>query len=345
MTIPKTMTAVLTTGHGGFDKLEVRDDVPVPKPGPGEVLIRVAAAAVNNTDINTRTGWYARDDNEAGDWSGAGLNFPLIQGGDCCGRVVGFGEGVDESRMGERVIVRNILKTPVNYEPGEFWVWGSECNGAFAQYATAPAAEADTVNCEWSDAELAATPIAYSTAEAMLDRVGLGAETALITGASGGVGSAAIQLCKRRGATVIAVAAEAKHEAILGMGAHKVFDRDADLVAELGENAVDVVVDLVAGEKWPALPIVLKRFGRYVIAGAIAGPIVEFDTRNLYLKDQAYYGVTYREDAVQENLVKYIENGEISPPIVARTYPLRDIVKAQEDFLAKKFVSKLVLIP
>ncbi len=339
------MQAVLLTGHGGLDKLELRHNVPVPRPRSDEVLIRVEAAAVNNTDINTRTAWYARSDSDHGSWGGSSLNFPLIQGGDCCGHVAGVGENINPSRIGERVIVRNILKSPVNYEPGEFWVFGSECNGAFAQYTTAPSAETDTVNCDWSDAELASVPIAYSTAECMLDRAKVGAERVLITGASGSVGSAAIQLCKRRGATTAAVAAQAKHQVLLDMGANKVIDRDCNLVGELGENAVDVVVDLVAGKTWSALPLVLKRFGRYVVAGAIAGPIVDFDVRNLYLKDQAFYGTTYREDAISEKLVEYIENGEISPPIVSRTYPLRDIVEAQEDFVAKTHVGKLVLIP
>ena len=345
MSIPDTMSAVLTTGHGGFDKLEFRDDVPVPRPGPGEILIRVAAAAINNTDINTRTGWYARCEGEDASWSGAPLHFPLIQGGDCCGQVVGVGRDVDPARIGERVIVRNILKTRAGCEPGEFQVFGSECNGAFAQYATAPAAESDRVRCDWSDAELAAVPIAGSTAEAMLDRVNAGAEHVLVTGASGGVGTAAVQLGKRRGAVITAVAAEEKHQALRDLGADRVIGRDRDLVAEVGENSMDVVVDLVAGPAWPALPVVLKRYGRYVVAGAIAGPVVEFDVRNLYLKDQTYYGVTDREDNVSENLVGYIEKGEIKPPVVARTYPLRDIVAAQEDFLAKRFVGKLVLIP
>jgi NADPH:quinone reductase-like Zn-dependent oxidoreductase len=329
MAIPETMTAVLLTGYGEFDKLYLRHDVPVPQPGPGDVLIRVAAAAINNTDINTRIGWYARTQGETESWSGTALNFPLIQGADCCGHVVGVGDNVDAGRIGERVIVRGIMKTPVNHAPGEFWVFGSECDGSFAQYTIAASAEVDAVNCDWSDAELSTIPVAYSTAEAMLERVSLGAERVLVTGASGGVGTAALQLAKRRGATVIAVAAMSKADQLLAMGADQVIDRDADLVA---------------GPTWPALPVVLRRYGRYVVAGAVAGPIVPFDVRNLYLKDQTFFGVTYREDLVSENLVKYIEANDFRP-VVARTYPLEEIVQAQKDFLAKKFVGKLVLVP
>jgi len=107
---------------------------------------------------------------------------------------------------------------------------------------------------------------------------------------------------------------------------------------------VDVVVDLVAGSAWPSLLDVLKRGGRYVTAGAIAGPMVELDVRTLYLKDLTLIGCTFQDDIVFENLVGYIERGEIRP-VVARTSPLKDISEAQETFLAKQFTGKPVLIP
>ena len=358
--VPDTMTAVYLTGHGGTEMLEYREDVPVPKPGAGEVLIRVAAAGINNTDINTRIGWYSKqvrdatdtggaggfdriDDSDAS-WSGRPLEFPRIQGADCCGRIVAVGEGVDAARIGERVLVRNMLRSYVGYRPFECWTFGSECDGAFAQYAKAPARETHRVDCDWSDAELASIPCAFSTAEGMLHRAGVGAERVLVTGASGGVGSAAVQLARRRGAEVIAVASAAKAGDVLALGAERVIDRDADAVAELGVESIDVVVDLVAGDGWPPLLELLSRGGRYVTAGAIAGPLVELDVRTLYLKDLTLYGCTFQDDIVFENLVAYIERGEIRP-VVARTYPLRDIAAAQEDFLAKRFTGKLVLIP
>ena len=320
--LPNTMHAVLLTGHGGLDKLEYRADVPVPKPGAGEVLIRVAAAGVNNTDINTRIGWYSKavtDDTDAGgargfdsvddadaSWSGTPMTFPRIQGADVCGHIAAVGGGVDPARVGERVIVRNMLRTYVNYRPYECWTIGSECDGGFAQYALAPARETHAVRCDWDNVDLAAIPCAYSTAENMLHRTGLGAETVLITGASGGVGSAAVQLAKRRGAKVIALCSPSKAEAVRALGADRILDRDADLVAELGEGSVDLVVDLVAGPQWPSLLEVLRRGGRYATAGAIAGPICEIDVRTLYLKDLTLFGCTFQDDIVFENLVKYI---------------------------------------
>jgi NADPH:quinone reductase-like Zn-dependent oxidoreductase len=123
-----------------------------------------------------------------------------------------------------------------------------------------------------------------------------------------------------------------------------VLDRNADLVAELGEGSIDVVVDLVAGPQWPSLLDVLRRGGRYATAGAIAGPICEIDVRTLYLKDLTLFGCTFQEDIVFENLVKYIEAGEIRP-VVAKTYPLSEIATAQEEFLTKTHTGQLVLIP
>ncbi len=358
--IPERMTAVYLTDHGGIETLQYRDDVPVPRPGPGEVLIKVAAAGVNNTDINTRIGWYSKkvsaatntggakgfeevDDADA-TWSGVPMKFPRIQGADCCGIIVAVGDEVDSARMGERVIVRNMLRSYVEYRPFECWTLGSECDGAFAQYTRAPSRETYQVECDWSDAELASIPCAYSTAENMLHRANVGAEHVLVTGASGGVGSAAVQLAKHRGAHVTAIASAAKMDDLRALGADEIIDRNANLVAAIGRDSIDVVVDLVAGDGWPTLLDVLKRGGRYVTAGAIAGPLVELDVRSLYLKDLTLIGCTFQDDVVFENLVGHIERGEIRP-LVAKTFPLAEIAAAQQVFLDKKFTGKLVLIP
>lgn len=358
--IPTQMAAVLLEGHGGIEKLHYREDVAIPVAGPGEVLIRVAAAGINNTDINTRIGWYSKkvgaatdsggaggfdeiDDDDAS-WSGIPMAFPRIQGADCCGVIAAVGADVDDARIGERAIVRNMLRSYVDYRPFECWTLGSECDGAFAQFTKAPAKETFSVDCDWSDAELASIPCAYSTAENMLHRAAVGAERVLVTGASGGVGSAAVQLASRRGAEVIAVCSESKAAEVQTLGARQVIDRKADPVAALGASSVDVVVDLVAGPAWPGFLDLLKRGGRYVTAGAIGGPLVELDVRSLYLKDLTLIGCTFQQDVVFENLIGYIERGEIRP-VVAKTYALREIAQAQQAFLAKQFTGKLVLIP
>ena len=358
--IPDNMAGVVLVGHGGFDKLEYREDIPVPKPAPGEVLIRVAAAGVNNTDINTRIGWYSKGvstGTESGatrgfesaqdadaSWSGSPMAFPRIQGADCCGRIVAVGDEVSAERLGERVLVRNMLRTHVDYRPYECWTFGSECDGGFAQYATAPSLESYKIESDWSDVELASIPCAYSTAENMLHRANVGAgEHVVITGASGGVGSAAIQLAKRRGAVVTAIAGRDKADQLLALGADQVVPRGENIVAKLGKESVDVALDVAAGPFFGELLHLLKKGGRYAVAGAIAGPIVELDIRNLYLKDLSFFGCTFQDDVVFQNLVSYIERGELKP-IVARTYPLQEIIQAQQDFLSKRQVGKLVLI-
>lgn len=363
-TVPENMAAVLLTGHGGPEMLEYRTDVATPSAGPGEVLIKVRAAGVNNTDINTRIGWYSKtvsgstdeaaaplgddvDSDEDGGWGGGGLDFPRVQGADCCGIIVATGDGVPTDRIGQRVIVRSMQpidapRTGSATASFACTVFGSEMDGGFAEYAVTRSSQAHAVDCDWTDVELASLPCAYSTAEGLLHRANVGAETVLITGASGGVGSAAVQLAKRRGATVIAVSGAGKAEAVAALGADRVIDRDADLVAELGASTVDVVVDLVAGASFGGMVGILKTGGRYAVAGAIAGPLVELDVRDLYLKDLTFFGCTFQEPIVFENLVRYVEAGEIRPTVAA-TYPLADIGAAQEKFLAKDFVGKLVL--
>ena len=345
--IPKFMTAVLLTDHGGIEKLEYRSDVEIPIPKEDEVLINVKAAGINNTDINTRIGWYSKSSAEKcndGSWSGNSLNFPIIQGADICGNIVAVGSSINKERIGERVIVRTMQEVPLNQFNYSSWTVGSECNGGFAQYVSIRSSEAFTVNSNWTDVELGSIPCAYSTAENLLYRSELKDEIVFITGGSGGVGSAAIQLAKLRGANVIAQCLKNKNEDVLRIGADQVIDRNSNIVKELGKNSVDVVIDLVAGDQWGQLLEILKPGGRYATAGAIAGPIVELDVRTLYLKNLTLFGCTKQPTEVFTNLISYIEKNKIYA-LVEKTYLLKDIKLAQKDFLNKKFTGKLVLIP
>ena len=343
--IPKTMHAVLLTGHGGLDKLEYKTDVKVPIPKDDEVLIKISAAGINNTDINTRTGWYSKHkSNEGGSWSGSPLKFPRIQGIDVCGTIVSAGSKTKSSRLGKRVIVRPMQTDPKNPTKPNMIALGSELDGAFAQYVAVKSSETFTINCKWKDVELASIPCSYSTAEGLLHKVKLGAEKIFINGASGGVGSATIQLAKIRKAHITAQCSSSKINEVKKIGANKVVSRESNLVKELGKNKYDVVIDLVAGKNWSQLLEILKPGGRYATAGAIAGPIVSLDVRTLYLKDLTFYGSTYQPIEVFKNLIRYIEKGQIKP-LVAKTYPLKEIKKAQKDFLLKKHIGKLVLLP
>jgi NADPH:quinone reductase-like Zn-dependent oxidoreductase len=357
--VKATMKAVVTKGNGGYEQLEYRD-VPIPELSEGEVLLHVLAAGVNNTEINTRLGWYSSavttgteslTDTEKekakakadGGWNEA-TPFPFIQGTDCCGRVVAVAPGRDESLLGNRVLVRPCIRPSGFGSIENIWM-ASDFDGAFAQFVKIDADEVFSVNCDWSDAELGSIPCAYGTAENMLHRAKASkGEHVLVAGASGGVGSAVVQLAKRRGAMVTAIAGIEKMAQVQAIGADRVIARDHDIVAELGENAVDVVVDNVAGPAFGGMLKVLKRGGRYASSGAIAGPLVTLDMRDFYLKDITLIGCTAWDEPVFPNLISYIEKGEIQP-LVAKTFPLEQIVEAQREFTRKEHVGKFVLIP
>lgn len=354
-----TMKAVVTTGNGGYEKLEYRD-VPIPTLAPGEVLLHVLAAGVNNTEINTRLGWYSsavKKGTEAlteiereeaktkadGGWNEA-TPFPFIQGTDCCGRIVAVAPGGDESTIGLRVLVRSCIRSAGWNSLENIWM-ASDFDGAFSQFVKIAADEVFPVDCDWSDAELGTIPCAYGTAENMVYRANVArGEHVLVAGASGGVGSAAVQLAKRRGAVVTAIAGREKLALVRLIGADNVIARGDDIVAGLGEKSVDVVVDNVAGETFGEMLKVLKRGGRYVSSGAIGGPLVTLDMRDFYLKDLTMIGCTAWDEPVFPNLVSYIEKGEIRP-LLAKTFPLDQIVEAQRAFTEKRHVGKFVLIP
>lgn len=355
----RMMMAVVTTGNGGYDKLEYRS-VPVPAPAAGEVLVRVRAAGVNNTEINTRLGWYSSTVTQSTDEtsdiqsekaeqkSDGGWNektpFPLIQGTDCCGEVVEAGGEAGKSLLGKRVLVRACMRPEGYHTMANVWM-ASDFDGAFAQFVKVPATEVFAVDCDWSDAELATIPCAYGTAENMLHRARAAAgDVVLVAGASGGVGSASVQLAKRRGAKVIALTIPSKAAVLTGLGADIVLDRGADLEAALGREAADVVVDNVAGAGFPQMLKVLKRGGRLVSSGAIAGPIVDLDMRDMYLKDITLIGCTVWDEPVFPNLIQYIERGEIRP-LLAKTFALEDIAQAQQEFMEKTHFGNFVLIP
>jgi len=344
-TISKTMTAVLLKANGDYDQLEYVKDYKTPEAKENEVLIEVRAAGVNNTDINTRIAWYSKNDNNSDDasWAGESLKFPRIQGADVCGYIVEVGKNIERSRIGQRVLIEPSLQKVNGKQLENPWYFGSECNGGFAQYTIVSSEHAHEIKSEYTDTELASFPCSYSTAENLLTRANVNKEDiVLVSGASGGVGSAIIQLACARGAKVIAITSPSKFEDIKSLGAYSVLSREDDLLSVLGKNSVSVVIDLVAGKKWNEFLEVLKPFGRYAVSGAIAGPIVELDIRTLYLKDLSFFGCTILEAEVFPNLIKRIENKEIKP-LLAKTFSLKNIVDAQKEFLTKKHIGKIVL--
>lgn len=363
MTIPKTMQAMVLTGHGGLDKLEWHEDWPVPQPGPDQVLIRVTACGLNNTDVNTRSGWYSKEVTEAttggaydtvggdGTWGGSGTKFPRIQGADAVGRVVALGEGADPALMDQRVMVdcwQRDWSDPTNRDKARYF--GSELDGGFAQYAVVDHRNVAAIDGPLSDAELATFSCSYTTAEGMLSRAEVGPQDrVLVTGASGGVGGALIQLAKRRGATVIALSIPAKQRQVAALGPDHILDRAPEdlgeaLTSATGHNKVTVVADIVGGPYFGTLIEHLERGGRYTCSGAIAGPIVDLDLRTFYLNDLTFTGSTVIGPEIFPRLVRYIEAGEIRP-VLAATYPLKELHAAQEAFIAKAHTGNIVVEP
>ncbi len=351
---PATMHAVVLTGHGGLDKLEYRDDVPVPRPGPDEVLLEVSACGMNNTDVWVRQGAYGleEDPDAVSTWrrGRSTLEFPRIQGTDSVGRIVAVGDGVDEGRIGERVMVDFSIYNRYDDSLADIDYIGHGRDGGYAEYQVVPADHAHVVDSPITDAELATFCCAYLTGEHMLDRVELRhGERILVTGASGGVGSGIIQLARARGAVPYAVTSVGKADAVRDIGAEAAVLRgEGDLVEAVAEATggedIDVVADLVAGDMFNDLLRILRPEGRYTTSGAIGGPVVQLDLRTMYLKHLALHGSSQGTRGAFHRLVGYIQSGAIRP-LLHGTYPLSEFHRAQTDFMEKGFIGKLVVVP
>jgi len=352
--IPDTMRAMLLTGHGDMDKLVYTTDQPVPQISDTEVLIQVHACGLNNTDVNTRTGWYSKgveknttgnaletaDEADAG-WGGTSISFPLIQGADVCGTVIAVGSNADKNLIGKRVLIDTWLRdwSMPNKKDGVGY-YGSECNGGFAEYTKIDHRNVHPVTSDLSHAELATFATSWMTAEGMLNRANVGPEdTVLITGASGGVGSALIALANRRGAKTIALTSAKKKDAIRTLNPSQILIRNQDTLDGI---KVSVVADVVAGDMFPDLIKALERGGRYVTSGAIAGPITSLDIRTLYLHDLTLLGSTIVPAGTFDDLVGYIERKEVEP-LLAKIYPLEKLHEAQAAFIAKEHTGNIVI--
>eukprot|EP00670_Eutreptiella_braarudii_P028872 CAMPEP_0174375524 /NCGR_PEP_ID=MMETSP0811_2-20130205/114940_1 /TAXON_ID=73025 ORGANISM="Eutreptiella gymnastica-like, Strain CCMP1594" /NCGR_SAMPLE_ID=MMETSP0811_2 /ASSEMBLY_ACC=CAM_ASM_000667 /LENGTH=393 /DNA_ID=CAMNT_0015525871 /DNA_START=15 /DNA_END=1193 /DNA_ORIENTATION=- len=363
--LPKTMRAVVLTGHGGLDKLEYREDWPTPQPGVGEVVVKVGACGLNNTDINTRTAWYSKSvtegitdaggmdgfdtaDAQTGNWGNSSLSFPRIQGADVVGTIAVVGRGVNSSLLGQRVMIDPwVLATGDYMDPSRSGYFGSEYDGGFAEYTKIRVENAIPISSSQTDAELATYPCAYTTAENLVARTGLQpGETVVITGASGGVGSAAIQLCRLRGARVIGIASTSKADSLLKLGAESIIDRnEIDIEGAIRERvggSIDVALDVVGGAMFMPLINALRQGGRYSISGCISGPLVQFDLRQLIYKDLQFTGATIAPPGTMKKIVRLIDQ-DLLKPLLAETFPLCKLAEAQEAFMAKKHVGNIVV--
>ncbi len=248
-----------------------------------------------------------------------------------------------------------MLVDPANYDgPGPdarpIDVLGSERDGGFAEYVVVPSARAHPVDgSPLSDAELAALPIAYGTALGMLQRGSVSdGHTVLVTGASGGVGLAVVQLAHARGTRVVAVSSGDKQDAVRRAGADVVLDRHrGEMLADAAEAApggYDAAIDVVAGDALGHGLELLRPGGRWVVAGALDGWKVTLDVRRLYLANRALVGSTMHTPRIFDELVRIARAGSVRP-VIAATFGLEQLREAQEYLALRRHVGKLVVIP
>ncbi|NYV74753.1 zinc-binding dehydrogenase [Streptomyces sp. UH6] len=349
MGVSETMRAVRLTAHGGPEVL-VPAEVAVPTPRAGELLIRVSAVALNNTDLWTRDGAYGRpgDPRALSGWRGP-IDFPRIQGADVAGRVVAVGSEADAGLLGRRVVVDPAIYDTDGPDAYPVGLMGSERDGGYAEYVTARVERAhDVTDSPLTDAQLAALPTAYGTALGMIERGRLRqGETVLVSGASGGVGLALVQIARARGARVLAVSRGSKMSLVRDAGAHEVIDRGRDLdeqVRVVAPDGVDVALDVVAGDLLSEGLPWLREGGRWVVAGALGGYDVAFDVRRLYLHNAQVIGSAMHTPHHFDLLMEMAREAAVQP-VIATTYPLEEAALAQEELARRGHVGKIVLLP
>ncbi|HEV8076783.1 MAG TPA: zinc-binding dehydrogenase [Marinobacter sp.] len=363
--ISKSMNAMVLTGHGGIDKLEYQN-VPTPEPAPGQVLVLVTATAKNNTDRKAREGLYPTKKGEMTSFQMGGkptLIFPRIQGADIAGRVVAVGEGVSESRLGERGLLDfNIYadaRRDINLTPDYY---GHGADGGYADYVALPSDPFYHIpNPELSDAELASMGMcSYQTAYHMVTSANIQAgERVLVTGASGGVGTALIQLCRIVGAIPFALSKNDKADALLKLGAEAVLDRSdmhsfVDRVkAVTGNKPFDAVMDLVGGEMTDTFIDSMifdmnarSTYPRLSIAGASGGNISEILWTRIYLYQVQIFGVSHGTREEADQLMAWIRGGQLKP-VLHGAFKLSDLHHAEAYFMNRgsNYLGKIVLVP
>ncbi|MCK0746635.1 zinc-binding dehydrogenase [Chromohalobacter nigrandesensis] len=366
-TLPDTMAAMLLTEHGDIDKLVYRQDISVPRPARDEVLVQVTATAKNNTDRKAREGLYPTKDKEDTTSFQIGgsptLTFPRIQGADVAGHVVAVGEDVSAERIGQRGLLDfNIYadaRPDINLTPDYY---GHGADGGFAEYIAVPSSQFHTVdNPELADAELAAMGMcSYQTALHMLNAAHVKAgEHVLVTGASGGVGTALIRLCRIMGATPYALSQPDKAEALLALGAEAVLDRSdmqdfTEKVRALTQDRpIDAVMDLVGGEMTDRFIDTMifdmtrrTTYPRLSIAGASGGNISEIMWTRIYLYQVQIFGVSHGTRDEAEQLVAWIREGKLKPVLHA-AFKLSELHDAERYFVNRNsnYLGKIVIVP
>ncbi|MDE3004844.1 MAG: zinc-binding dehydrogenase [Gemmatimonadota bacterium] len=341
------MRAAVFEDFGGPGVVDVKK-MPVPEPGPGEVRIKVEAAAMNHLDLWVRRGLPIE------------TPMPHIGGSDMAGVVDAVGPGADDVPIGTRVVVDPSLRYDwydaqdrgESFDELPFRIIGEHTQGGFAEYAVVPANNLLEIPKNFAATEAAAAGLVFVTAwRALMTRGRLRpGETVLITGASGGVGTAAVQIARRAGAKVFAVTGGvANVTRTKALGADIVYDRfEVDFSREVWRDTykrgVDVVFDTVGEDIWSPCLRALSRGGRLVTSGATSGSRGVTEIRLVFWKQLEILGSTMGTPAEFRNVMRLVFDG-VFAPVIQAVMPLAAARRAHEILEEGKIFGKLVLVP
>ena len=342
------MRAAIFHENGGPEVVRI-EEAERPAPREGEALIEVRAAALNHLDLWVRRGLPIE------------TTMPHIGGSDVAGVVSVLGPGTERTgiAVGQRVVANPSLSCGrcdwcrAGEQPlcEEYRILGEHTQGGFAEYVVVPARNLYVIPDDYPFEKAAAAPLVFLTAwralktRARLER----GESVLVTGASGGVATAAIRIAKHTGARVYAVTSSAHVERVLELGADVVFDRESvdygrELWRETGRRGVDVVIDSVGEATWTSNVRSLAKGGRLVVYGATTGPSVETDLRLVFWKQLEILGSTMSNDTEFREVMDLVFAGDLDP-VVETVLPLEQASEAHARLEAGEVFGKLVLVP
>jgi NADPH:quinone reductase-like Zn-dependent oxidoreductase len=336
------------------------EDAPLPRAGDRDVLVQVCFCGLNHSDLNLRRGSYYGLGTDAGavGWRQAPIQFPLIPGSDIAGRVAAVGAEASGLRVGDPVVLypyiacgrcSACLRGDDHLCPTVEYL-GSERDGGYAEFIAVPARNAHRVPAGVACEQAAALPVNFLTAWHMVvtrGRLQRG-ETVMITGASGGVGSACVQIAKLRGSRVLAVVgSREKAGRILESGADAVAVVEQDDLSDaarrfVGSDGVDMVVEVVGAATWASSLDALRPEGRLVVCGAVSGAIVETDLKLIYLRHLSVIGSTMGSPAEFQHVLGLLGAGAIHP-VIDRIYPLAEARQAQRRLEDRLQFGKILL--